>query len=294
MLEQSQHMSATATESASFPHVAADTGTAALAPASSTKRDEPQCFICHLRGVCLPGSMEDSELHRLAALELTRRKVKAGQTLYQGGDEFRHIHVVRTGTLKSSLVLADGREQVIGFHVAGELLGLDGLADGLHTSAAMALEDTETCAIPSAHFSELMAASGGMLRNIARLMSREILRDHSQILLLGSLNAEERLAAFLLDLSERHAARGYSALEFQLRMSRADIGSYLGIKLETVSRTFSAFQQQGLLQVCWRRVRIIDLDGLKRRFDARIPAINRRSPRKARMEEARSAECRRA
>jgi CRP/FNR family transcriptional regulator, anaerobic regulatory protein len=266
-------VSATASESTVFLHLVTGTRTAACAPASAIEPDKPQCSTCHLRGVCLPEGMDDRELHRLDTLTFTRRKVKTGQTLYQDGEEFRHIYAVRSGTSKSSLVLADGREQVSGFHIAGEMVGFDGVARGLHASTTMALEDTEACAIPYAQFSEPAAGSAGMQRIIARLMSRVILREHSQMLLLGSMNAEERLAVFLLNLSERYAARGYSALEFHLRMSRAEIGSYLGIKLETVSRTFSAFQQQGLLQVNWRRVRIADLDGLKRRFDARVPAM---------------------
>jgi CRP/FNR family transcriptional regulator len=261
-----------ASDSAFCLHAAADTEPAVCAAETETASGTPQCSSCHLRELCLPAGMEDSELDRLDSLKFTLRKVRTGQTLYQDGDVFRHIYAVRTGTLKSSLVLADGREQVSGFHIAGEVVGLDGLALGLHATATMALEDTEVCVVPFAQLSEPAAGAGGMQRMIGRMMSREILRDQILMLLLGSLNAEERLAAFLLNLSERYAARGYSALEFYLRMSRAEIGSYLGIKLETVSRTFSAFQQQRLLEVHWRRIRITDLGGLKR-FDARIPAF---------------------
>ena len=229
-----------------------------------------QCSSCHLRDLCLPCGMTGIDLDRLDSLKFTRRKVKAGQNLYREGDRFQYIYAVRTGTLKSSLMLADGREQVSGFHVAGELVGLDGVAQGRHASATMALEDTELCAIPYAHLSDLAAGTSGMQHIISRLMSREILREHSLMMLLGSMNAEERLAAFLLNLSQRYAARGYSEREFHLRMSRAEIGSYLGMKLETVSRTFSAFQQQRLLEVDKRHIRITDLDGLKRRFEVRV------------------------
>lgn len=251
-----------------------------IAPAPQAAAPEPwapkgpgraECSTCHLRDVCLPGDMSGSELDRLDSLKFTRRKISAGRTLYMDGDVFRHIYAVHMGTLKSSLILADGREQVSGFHVAGDVVGLDGLARGLHASATMALEDTELCAIPYAHLSEPGAGAGGMQRVITRLMSREIQREHSLMLVLGSMTAEERLAHFVLNLSQRYEARGYPALEFQLRMSRAEIGSYLGIKLETVSRTFSVFQQQRLLQVRWRHVRIIDLEGLKRRSNVRIP-----------------------
>ena len=229
-----------------------------------------QCSSCHLRDLCLPCGMTGIDLDRLDSLKFTRRKVKAGQNLYREGDRFQYIYAVRTGTLKSSLMLADGREQVSGFHIAGELVGLDGVAQGQHASATMALEDTELCAIPYAHLSDLAAGTSGMQHIISRLMSREILREHSLMMLLGSMNAEERLAAFLLNLSQRYAARGYSEREFHLRMSRAEIGSYLGMKLETVSRAFSAFQQQGLLEVDKRHIRITDLEQLRRRFDVRV------------------------
>jgi CRP/FNR family transcriptional regulator len=214
--------------------------------------------------------MSSNDLERLDSLMFGQRKIKAGETLYRQGDSFRFVHAVRSGTFKASLTLADGREQVSGFYMAGELLGLDGVAQGLHASSAVALEDTEVCAIPYSHLIELAAAGSGMQHIVSRLMSREIVREHSLMVLLGSMNAEERLAAFLLNLSQRMKARGYSPSEFHLRMSRAEIGSYLGMKLETVSRTFSAFQQQRLLEVDKRHIRIIDADGLARAFEIRV------------------------
>jgi CRP/FNR family transcriptional regulator len=159
---------------------------------------------------------------------------------------------------------------VTGFQMAGELLGLDGLAAGKHASTAIALEDAEICAIPYALLSDLAATTTDLQHVVSRLMSREIVREHSLMMLLGSMNAEERLAAFLLNISQRMKARGYSASEFHLRMSRAEIGSYLGMKLETVSRTFSAFAQQRLLAVDKKHVRITDLDGLQKAFDLRV------------------------
>ena len=237
------------------------------APVSSLKT---QCSTCHLRDLCLPCGMIGSDLDRLDALMFARRKVKAGQTLYLEGERFLSIYAVRSGTFKSSLTLVDGREQISGFHMAGELMGLDGVANGTHASSATALEDSEICAIPYSHLTDLAVGSSGLQQVVGRLMSREIVREHSLMLLLGSMNAEERLAAFLLNLSQRLKARGYSAIEFHLRMSRAEIGSYLGMKLETVSRTFSAFQQQHLLGVDKRHIRIIDLDGLTRAFEMRV------------------------
>jgi len=228
------------------------------------------CSTCHLKDLCLPCGLNDPEVERLDGLMFGRRRLAMGEPLYHEGEKFQFVYAVRSGTFKSSLTLADGREQVSGFHLAGELMGLDGLASGKHASTAIALEDTEVCAIPYAHLTELAANSPNLQMAMARLMSREIVREHSLMVLLGSMNAEERIAAFLLNLSQRMKARGYSPREFHLRMSRAEIGSYLGMKLETVSRTFSAFQQQRLLDVDKKHVRIVDLDGLTRCFEMRM------------------------
>lgn len=229
-----------------------------------------QCSSCHLRDLCLPCGMTGSDMDRLDDLQFSRRKVRSGEALFQAGEKFMTIFAVRTGTFKSSLMLRDGREQVSGFHMAGELMGLDGLAQGAHASTAIALEDAEICAIPYAHLAGLSAGSVDMQLILGKLMSREIVREHGLMMLLGSMSAEERLAAFLLNISQRMKARGYSPTEFHLRMSRAEIGSYLGLKLETVSRTFSAFQAQRLLQVDKRHIRITDLEGLTRAFEARV------------------------
>jgi CRP/FNR family transcriptional regulator len=208
--------------------------------------------------------MSAPAVERLDGLRFARRRLREGQPLYRAGDVFQSIYAVRSGTIKSSLQAPDGREQVSGFAMAGELMGLDGLAQGRHASTAVALEDAEVCAIPYDPLIALSAGAAEMQRVVGRLMGREIVREHGLMLLLGSMNAEERLAAFLLNISQRMKARGWSATEFHLRMSRAEIGSYLGMKLETVSRTFSAFVQQGLLEVDKRHVRILDLATLAR------------------------------
>jgi CRP/FNR family transcriptional regulator len=229
-----------------------------------------QCSTCHLKDLCLPCGLTPNDTQRLDGLMFGRRRVKMGQTLFREGDRFQFIYAVRSGTFKSSLTLKDGREQVTAFHMAGELMGLDGVAQGSHASATIALEDAEVCAIPYASLSELSSHSSNMQHIVGRLMSREIVREHSLMMLLGSMNAEERLAAFLINVSQRMKARGYSSTEFHLRMSRAEIGSYLGMKLETLSRTFSAFQSQGLLDVDKKHVRILDMDGLSRAFETRV------------------------
>lgn len=252
--------------SPAVPILSRQAGTSCAVPAPLVT----PCSKCHLRDLCLPCGMTGGDVERLDSLMFGRRKIAAGQTLYREGDRFQFIYAVRSGTFKSSLLLADGREQVGGFYMAGELMGLDGVAHGAHASSTIALEDAEVCSIPYTHFTEMAAGNSGMQHVVSRLMSREIVREHSLMVLLGSMNAEERLAAFLLNLSQRLKARGYSASEFHLRMTRAEIGSYLGMTLETVSRTFSAFQQQRLLEVDKRHIRIIDLDGLNRSFSTRV------------------------
>jgi CRP/FNR family transcriptional regulator, anaerobic regulatory protein len=228
------------------------------------------CSTCHLKDLCLPCGLTGSDVERLDGLKFARRRVKEGEALYHEGDRFQFVYAVRSGTFKSTLNLKDGREQVTGFQIAGELLGLDGLASGKHASSAIALEDTEICAIPYAHLTELATVSPDLHIAMSRMMSREIVREHGLMMLLGSMNAEQRLAAFLLNISQRLKARGYSATEFHLRMMRVDIGSYLGMKLETVSRTFTAFQQQGLLKVDKKHVKILDLEGLQAIFDGQV------------------------
>ncbi len=239
------------------------------APAPIVSALKTLCSTCHLRELCLPCGLVGDDVARLDDLRFGRRRVKAGETVYREGESFYFIHAVRMGTFKSSLVLADGREQVSGFHLAGELMGLDGVAHGKHASTAIALEDAEVCAIPYTHLNDLAGSSSSLKHIVGRLMSREIVREHSLMLLLGSMNAVERLAVFLLNLSQRLKALGYSPTEFHLRMSRQEIGSYLGMKLETVSRTFSAFQQQGLLEVDKRHIRIVNVEGMKREFETR-------------------------
>jgi CRP/FNR family transcriptional regulator len=266
-------MQATAIAEAPNRILARDAGRDTPPPAQRGLRTpalQTLCSTCHLRDLCLPCGLAGNDLQRLDGLVFSRRRVTAGQALYREGEKFQSIYAVRSGTFKSSLMHKDGREQVSGFHMAGELLGLDGLAHGRLASTATALEDAEVCAIPYAHLMELAATHAGMQNIVARIMSREIVRDHSLMLLLGSMNAEERLAAFLLNLSQRLKARGFSATEFHLRMTRAEIGSYLGMKLETVSSTFSAFQQQQLLRVDKRHIRITDLEGLTRLFEVRL------------------------
>ena len=166
--------------------------------------------------------------------------------------------------MKTDGLLEDVREQVTGFQMTGEIIGLDGISTEFHTCNSIALEDSEVCVIPYAKLEELSRKVEGLQHQFHKVMSREIVRDHGVMMLLGSMRAEERLAAFLLNMSQRFTARGFSSAEFHLRMTREEIGSYLGLKLETVSRAFSRFQDEGLIAVQQKHIRILDGAGLKR------------------------------
>ena len=221
------------------------------------------CSQCNLQELCLPFGMERGEVDQLDALVGQRIRVKRHQNLYRVGDAFESIYAVRTGSFKTDVLLEDGRDQVTGFQMSGEILGLDGISTEAHTCNAIALEDSEVCVIPFAQLEQLSREVGALQHQFHKVMSREIVRDHGVMMLLGSMRAEERLAAFLINMSQRFTARGFSAAEFHLRMTREEIGSYLGLKLETVSRAFSRFQDQGLITVQQKHIRIRDLTGLK-------------------------------
>ena len=221
------------------------------------------CSSCNLRELCLPVGLSLKDIEKLEELVATRKKVKRGDSLFRAGDRFESLYAVRLGFLKSTVMSQDGREQVTGFHMAGELVGLDGISSEQHSCDTVALEDTEVCVIPYERLEEVASAMPVLRNHFHKVMSREIVREHGVMLLLGSMHAEERLAAFLLNLSQRFEARGYSRTEFVLRMTRAEIGSFLGLKLETVSRVLSRFAQDGLIEVNQKHVRIVDPDGLR-------------------------------
>lgn len=221
------------------------------------------CSNCNLRELCLPFGLSLEELARLDDLVSTRRRIKRGDHLYRAGETFDAIYAIRAGFFKTDVLLEDGREQVTGFQMAGELLGLDGISTEHHTCNAVALEDSEICAIPFAKLETLSREIHTLQHHFHKVMSREIVRDHGVMMLLGTMRAEERLAAFLLNLSQRFTARGFSHTEFYLRMTREEIGSYLGLKLETVSRAFSKFQEEGYIAVQQKHIRILNVAGLK-------------------------------
>lgn len=221
------------------------------------------CSQCNLRELCLPVGLSAEELERLDHLVSLRRSVRKGDALFRSGDPFSSLYAIRTGMFKTRVTSLDGRDQVTGFQMAGEIVGLDGIGGNEHACDALALEDSEVCVIPYNRLTDLAQQVPGLQRHFHRLMSREIVREHGVMLLLGGMRAEERVAAFLLNLTQRMQARGFSSREVILRMTREEIGSFLGLKLETVSRTFSKLADEGLIDVQQRHVRILDAAALR-------------------------------
>ena len=211
----------------------------------------------------MPLGLNESEMERVDEVVATRRKVARGDNLFRSGDKFNALFAIRTGFFKTRISAEDGRDQVTGFQMAGEIIGLDGIVSDHHTCDAVALEDAEVCVMPFDRIEELSREITSLQRHVHKIMSREIVRENGVMLLLGSMRAEERLAAFLLNLVQRLHARGFSQSELVLRMTREEIGSYLGLKLETVSRTFSKFADDGIVEVKQRHVRILNADALK-------------------------------
>src|SRR5665647_85971 len=225
------------------------------------------CSNCNLRELCMPIGFSPDDMQRLDEVVATRRRIKQGDRIFSSGDPFTSLYAIRIGFFKTCISSEDGREQVTGFQMAGEIMGLDGIVNDHHTCNAIALEDAEVCVMPFANVEELSREFPVLQRHVHKIMSREIVRENGVMMLLGNMRAEERLATFLLNLVQRLHARGFSQSELVLRMTRDEIGSYLGLKLETVSRTFSKFSEDGIIEVKHRYVRILQPDALKKIFN---------------------------
>ncbi|WP_198265017.1 fumarate/nitrate reduction transcriptional regulator Fnr [sulfur-oxidizing endosymbiont of Gigantopelta aegis] len=205
------------------------------------------CKECSLHQLCLPRSINGADLEKLDSIIERKKPLKRNEHLFQVGGKFNAIYVVRSGSLKTYSPTVDGQEQVTGFHLPGELLGLDAIGKGKHPCAAKALETTSICEVPFEDLEKLTQELPTLQRQLLRLMSKEIFDDQELMLLLGKKTAEARLSAFLLSISLRFKQRGFSSIEFYLSMSRNDIANYLGLAVETVSRMFTRFQEEGLI-----------------------------------------------
>ncbi len=216
------------------------------------------CAACSMHQLCLPMGLDEADINRLDQIIGRRHRLTRDDRLYQMDQPFKSLYAIRFGHFKTFHVNAAGEQQITGFQMAGELLGMDAISSDRHHCDAVALEDSEVCEIPFARLEELFGHVPTLLRHFHRIMSQEITREQNVMLLLGNMRAEQRFAVFLINLSARYAARGYAANSFQLRMSREDIGNYLGLTIESVSRLLSRFKKQGWISVDKREVRLLD------------------------------------
>jgi CRP/FNR family transcriptional regulator len=221
------------------------------------------CSTCPLHDICLPTGLDAGEMQQLDSLIDEHRRVGRDGILYRMNDPFTTLYAIRFGQFKTYQLTAAGEERITGFHMAGEFLGMDAISRDRHQCYASALEDSEVCGIPFARLEHLFIEMPVLLRHFHRMMSSEITRDQSSMLALGNMNAEQRFALFLLNLSSRHKARGYSATSFGLRMSREEIGNYLGLTIESISRLMSRFKREGRINVTNREIELIDMHYLQ-------------------------------
>lgn len=221
------------------------------------------CETCRLSRICLPLALNSSDLEQLETIIQRGRPLQKNELLYHEGTPFQSIYAVRSGALKGYRTTSDGREQVTGFYLPGEILGMDGISENAHASSARALETAAVCAIPFDSLEKLSAAMPGLQRHLFQLMSREITEDQLLITLLSKNTADERVATLLLSISRRNARRQLSASQFRLPMSRVDIGNYLGLTVETISRVFSRLQKGGVLRVDNKEIEILDQEALQ-------------------------------
>jgi len=221
------------------------------------------CSECNLRELCFPHGMNDEDLTNMEAVVEQPKSLHKNDFLYHDGEKAQAIYAVRSGCVKTMTESANGDEQIVGFHLPGELLGLDGFADGLHACNAMALETSSICELPLAQLESLCHKLPGLQKQMRRIMGKEVSNDHKLLLLLGKMSAEERLASFLLSLSSRMEERHWKETEFNLTMPRQDIANYLGMAVETVSRLFASFQSEKIIEVDRRHITILDMPRLK-------------------------------
>jgi CRP/FNR family transcriptional regulator len=221
------------------------------------------CKNCTLSTLCLPMGLTPEDTERLDSIVKRSRPLHRGDYLFRNGERFRSLYVVKTGSVKTYAPSPEGGEQVLGFHLPGEIIGLDAIEKEAHVCSARVLETSAICEVPFARFEELSSSIPSLQHQMYRLLSKEISHDTEMLLLLGKKSAEERLAAFLLSMSKRLRKRGLCATDFYLSMSRHEIGNYLGLAVETVSRLFTRFQEEGLLKVDRKHIQLLDLSTLE-------------------------------
>lgn len=229
---------------------------------STSKGSGTHCSTCSLSSLCLPISLNNDDMDALDEVIKRGRPIQKGEMLFKQGDKFHAIYAIRTGAVKSFTVAPSGEEQITGFHLASELVGLSGYSEDVYPLSAKVLETTTVCELPLDRLDQLCDELPGLRKQIMRNMSGEIRQDQQMMLQLSKRSADERLAYFLLDLSQRFERRGFSAKSFRLSMSRVDISNYLGLAVETVSRIFTRFQKQELIATEGKEISILNMDAL--------------------------------
>ena len=235
------------------------------APKLCPHNNRVSCSDCVLSKLCIPIALESGEVDQLDEIVKRGRPVQKGQYVYRQDDTFASIYAVRSGSIKTTMLSDEGAEQVTGFYFPGEIIGMDGIGQKRHASSAQAMETTAICEIPFDRLGELSQAIPSLQQHFFQLMSQEIVDDRQLLALLGKSNAESKVSTYLLSISSRNARRKLSSMEFRLPMSRADLGNYLGLTVETVSRVFSRLQKEGVLSVSNKEIQIADMDGLRSR-----------------------------
>jgi CRP/FNR family transcriptional regulator, anaerobic regulatory protein len=225
------------------------------------------CESCSLRSGCLAGPLRRSELAAFSALAKLRRTIRRTEQLFCAGDALTSLYIVRSGTFKTVTVSHDGRPKITGFYLPGELIGLDAIASGAYAAYGVAIEDSEVCVVPVHQLEALAALVPGLLKQFVRALSAEITRDHAIVTLLGCMDAEQRVARFLVSLTERYHHLGYAADALLLHMTRDDIASYLALSSETVSRIISRLRCRGVLTVNQRHIGLADSSALFKAAD---------------------------
>lgn len=221
------------------------------------------CSDCNLHELCLPRGLEMEDLQELERLIKRTHPLQTGEYLFRAGQEFENIYALRSGSVKLNLMDEQGNDQILGFYFPGEILGLDAIHNKRHQCSAVALETSSYCAFPFSDLSEICQSVPELQNQLFRLMSRELSHENELLLTIGTKNAEERLATFLITLSSRFHRLGYSSREIKLSMSRQEIANYLGLTIETVSRIMSRFQREEVIGVNRKQVHIKNIDALR-------------------------------
>lgn len=216
------------------------------------------CQSCSISELCLPFSLNDQELSTLDSIIDRKRPIHKGDKIFHDGQEMHALYAIRSGTFKTYTVNEEGEEQITGFHLAGDLLGFDAIANSEHPSFAQALETAMVCEIPYDNLDTLSNTMPKLKKQVLRLMSKEIRTDQEMLTLLNRKNAEQRVATFISSLSARYFARGLSSKEFRLTMTRSDIGNYIGLTVETISRLLNRFHKNQIIHVDGKLIKILD------------------------------------